>query len=153
MKRDPMFHELKTYPPPPPVGWCVTRPALCRFKKSTCSCFRNFDYYLTVLIYPNLPQFTILQNGWFFPGSDNKNIRWCIAIFLTLHILIFGYINTIFLILESVTRSVWCQTGRFVVVFLYRGNVRMVLVYVIYEQGSDMTIFVFHTMVHLIQYC
>lgn len=78
------------------------------------------------MIYPNLPQFTILQYGWFFPGSDNKNIRWCIAIFLTLHILIFGYINTIFLyyIVESVARSVWSQTGRFVVVFLYRGNVR-----------------------------
>lgn len=58
-----------------------------------------------------------------------------------------------FFILESVARSVWYQTGRFVVVFLYRRNVRMILVYVIYEQGSDMTIFVFHTMVHLIQYC
>lgn len=58
-----------------------------------------------------------------------------------------------FFILESVARSVWSQTGRFVVVFLYRGNVRKILVYVIYEQGCDMTIFVFHTMVHLIQYC
>lgn len=89
----------------------------------------------------------------FSPVVTIKNIRWCIAIFLTLHILIFGYINTIFFILESVARSVWSQTGRFVVVFLYRGNVRMILVYVIYKQGSDMTIFVFHTMVHLIQYC
>lgn len=89
----------------------------------------------------------------FSPVVTIKNIRWCIAIFLTLHILIFAYINTIFFILESVARSLWSQTGRFVVVFLYRGNVRMILVYVIYKQGSDMTIFVFHTMVHLIQYC
>lgn len=150
MKRDPMFHKLKTYPPP--SVWLVRNPA-CSMQivflfSQLWSLSDSFDISKVTPIY-NLTKWLI------FPGSDNKNIRWGIAIFLTLHILIFGYINTIFLyyIVESVARSVWSQTGRFVVVFLYRRNVRMILVYVIYEQGSDMTIFVFHTMVHLIQYC